>query len=60
MKRAQISVAMPVKVIQNTVKNGSKWGKITCAQTGTVLHTGKLPYIQRIAKSKYNTLVKFA
>lgn len=60
MKRVKsVVVARPVKVVQNTVKSGNQWGRITDANTGEILHTGQLGYIRRVARQRYNVAVKF-
>ena len=61
MKKVQVVVARPVKVIQNTANaNRPQWGKICDGITGEVLHTGQLRYIKHTARKRYNTEVKFA
>ena len=59
MKKVSVKIARPVRVIQNTVKSGNQWGQIKCVATGETLHTGQLPYIKRVAKTRYNSLVDF-
>ena len=60
MLSTKVVIARPVKVVLNTGDRRSvaQWGQIRDAVTGAVLHTGQIPYIRRVAKSRYNTLVK--
>ena len=59
MKSLNKQFAVPVRVVVNTLnKDKDRWAKILNANTGQVLHTGQPSYIRRVAKSRYNTLVK--
>lgn len=60
MKSVAVSVARPVRIVQNSAKAGNQWGRIKCADTGETLHVGQLKYIKRIAKARYNAAVSFA
>jgi len=56
-----VKVARPVKIVQNSVNGqSSQWGQIRCVKSGKVLHTGRLPYIKRVAQTRYNLAVEFA
>lgn len=57
MKNVNLAVYHPIRVVSNGAVKGDKWGVIVCNKSGVVLHAGQLPYIKRVAKSKYNTLV---
>jgi hypothetical protein len=62
MLRTAVKIARPVKVVQNTTNTSVKshqWGQIRDAVTNEVLHTGQLPYISRIARTRYNAAVEF-
>jgi len=60
MKKATVKIARPVKIIQNSSRKGDQWGKIADAETGELLHVGRLPYIRQVARKRYNTHVNFS
>lgn len=59
MKRANVTVARQIKVIQNSIKKRVAWAQIVDAQTGQTLHTGQPGYIKRVAKTRYNVNTTF-
>jgi hypothetical protein len=48
--------SIPIRVIVNsgTSTKGDRWARIKCAKSGKVLHTGRIAYIRRVAKQRYN------
>ena len=59
MKRVnEVRIARPVRIVRNSA-TGHQWGQIRDNQTGEILHTGRLNYIRRIARNRYNLAVKF-
>lgn len=56
MQKAIVKIARPVRVVVNTTREGNQWGQIR--EGSKILHTGQLPYIKRIAKTRYNTMVQ--
>lgn len=57
MKSANVAIARPVRVVLNTAnRNGAQWAQIR--EGSTILHTGRVKYIKRVAKTRYNTIVK--
>lgn len=56
MFKASIQVNRPIKVLVNSQRQN--WAQIKCEQTGVILHTGRVPYIQRVAKQRYNHSIK--
>jgi hypothetical protein len=57
MQKANVKVARPVRVILNTAnRNGAQWAQIR--EGSKILHTGRVPYIKRVAKTRYNTIVE--
>ena len=53
MLRSKVTISRPVKVIINS-RSGHQWGQIKDVRSGFVLHTGRLPYIKRVAEKRYN------
>lgn len=56
MQKAIVKVARPVRIIINTNRQGNQWGQIR--EGSKILHTGQIPYIKRVAKARYNTMVQ--
>jgi len=56
MQKVSVKVARPVRVVINSTKRGDQWAQIR--HDGQILHTGRLPYIKRVAKTRYNTIVE--
>ena len=58
MKNVNTVTVRKIKVQLNST-NASKdqWARIRDARTNQILHTGRVPYIKRVAKVKYNQLV---
>lgn len=56
MKKLVVKVANPVRVVINSTKGD--WAQIRSGLNSRVLHTGRVAYIKRVAKNRYNTLVK--
>jgi len=51
----KVKIARPVKIVVNSNNSQShQWGQIKDAVTNQVLHTGRLPYIVRTARVRYN------
>jgi len=60
MKKVHTTVVIPIKVLRNTRKGSlnDQWAKIKEDKPhGRILHTGQLPYILKVAKQRYNTVV---
>jgi hypothetical protein len=58
MLSTKVVIARPVKIVLNTSdKKSHQWGQIRCAVSGTVLHTGQVPYIRQVARKLYNARV---
>jgi len=55
-----VKIARQIRIVQNSVKSGDQWGQIKDVASGKVLHTGRLPYIRRVARVRYNHSVSFA
>lgn len=53
MKNVQVATARSIKVQLNSVKN-TDWARIRDAKTNEILHTGRLPYIRKVALERYN------
>jgi hypothetical protein len=56
----KIVIARPIKVVVNSARKGDQWGQIKDAASNKVLHTGRLPYIVRTARVRYNHQVTLA
>jgi len=60
MKKVVSTVVIPIKVLRNTHKGSlrDQWARIKEDKPrGRVLHTGQLPYILKVARQRYNTVV---
>jgi hypothetical protein len=55
--RTAVKLARPIRVLQNSSKSGDQWGQIKDVATGQILHTGRLAYIRRVARKRYNQQV---
>lgn len=53
MKNVQVATARSIKVQLNSAKH-KDWARIRDAKTNEILHTGRLPYIRKVAKERYN------
>jgi len=56
MQKAIVKVARPVRVVINSTREGNQWGQIRVGNQ--ILHTGQIPYIKRVARTRYNALVE--
>lgn len=56
MQKVTVKVARPVRVVINSIRHGDQWAQIR--EGSKVLHTGRIPYIKRVAKTRYNTMVE--
>lgn len=59
MKKVQVNVFRPIRVIQNTHKQGKAPTRATikCDASGEVLHVGEPKYIERVARKQYGVRV---
>lgn len=53
MKNVKVATARSIKVQLNSVKR-TDWARIRDAKTNEILHTGRLPYIRKVALERYN------
>lgn len=56
MKNLKVATARQIKVQLNSVKHRD-WGRIRDAKTNEILHTGRVNYIVKVAKERYNKSV---
>ena len=56
MKNVKTFTARSIKVQFNSVKR-QDWARIRDAKTNEILHTGRVPYIVKVAKERYNKTV---
>jgi hypothetical protein len=56
MKNVKTVTSREIKVQFNSV-NDTVWARIRDAKTNEILHTGRLPYIRRVAKDRYNKTI---
>lgn len=56
MKNLKVATARQIKVQLNSVKYRD-WGRIRDAKTNEILHTGRVNYIVKVAKERYNKSV---
>lgn len=57
MKNIKTVTVREIKVQLNSPVT-KDWARIVDAQSGQILHTGRLPYIKRVASKRYNKTVK--
>jgi hypothetical protein len=56
MKNVKVATARQIKVQFNSVAK-QDWARIRDAKTNEILHTGRVPYIVKVAKDRYNKSV---
>lgn len=56
MKNVQVATAREIKVQLNSLKH-QDWARIRDAKTNEILHTGRVSYIKRVARVRYNKSV---
>lgn len=56
MKNVTVATARSIKVQLNSVKR-TDWARIRDAKTNEILHTGRLNYIRKVAKDRYNKTI---
>ena len=56
MQKVNVKVARPVRVVINSTRQGNQWAQIR--EGSKILHTGRVPYIKRVAKTRYNAMVE--
>ena len=53
MKNVKTFTVREIKVQLNSVTK-TDWARIRDAKTNEILHTGRLPYIRKVAETRYN------